>query len=345
MNLRTILVLGHSELSARIHRLKGIEIIDEDDDIDVVIDILNYEDADLIIVNTLLSQEKSLILADRAREKQIRVIALIDEEKSLRSEIAALVGAGVNAIVSIRSINEVQEYIYDYPLEFDYATLLPEGGGSKHKKESPSANKTTIAVMGIMHRIGTTTQAILLTKFLTDSGYRAAYIEMNRSGYLRSLEAFYAGAERDELTGKIRYQGIDMFCNPEKIREILDMPYTYYIYDYGSLTDIDTLAWMEKDIKVAVAGSKPQELAAFQKAVGRIYPQNPAYVFSFVDESEKKAIMSQMGESAVRTYFSVYAPDPFTAETGDFYRQITELRNDSTEISSKKEKKGIFRRK
>ena len=30
--LRTLLVAGHPELSERIHRLKGIEIIDEDDD-------------------------------------------------------------------------------------------------------------------------------------------------------------------------------------------------------------------------------------------------------------------------------------------------------------------------
>ena len=51
--LRTLLVAGHPELSERIHRLKGIEIIDEDDDPDVVIDALNYEEADLIILNTL----------------------------------------------------------------------------------------------------------------------------------------------------------------------------------------------------------------------------------------------------------------------------------------------------
>ena len=80
--LRTLLIAGHPELSERIHRLKGIEIIDEDDDPDVVVDILNYEDADLIIVNTLLSQAKSLKLAIRAREKQIKVIALTDDKKS-----------------------------------------------------------------------------------------------------------------------------------------------------------------------------------------------------------------------------------------------------------------------
>lgn len=223
--LRTLLVAGHPELSERIHRLKGIEIIDEDDDPDVVIDALNYEEADLIILNTLLSQEKSVKLALKAREKGMRVIALTDDKKSRRDEIAALVGAGVTAVASIHDLNDVQDYIFDYPKDFDFAQLADMK--SKERSSEPIRKKTTIALMGIMHRIGTTSQAIMLTKYLTDAGYRAAYIEMNQNGFVRALADSYAGVMEDANSGKIQYQGIDMFSRPENIRDILDMPYTF----------------------------------------------------------------------------------------------------------------------
>ena len=173
--LRTLLVAGHPELSERIHRLKGIEIIDEDDDPDVVIDALNYEEADLIILNTLLSQEKSVKLALKAREKGMRVIALTDDKKSRRDEIAALVGAGVTAVASIHDLNDVQDYIFDYPKDFDFAQLADLK--SKERSSEPIRKKTTIALMGIMHRIGTTSQAIMLTKYLTDAGYRPKLVK------------------------------------------------------------------------------------------------------------------------------------------------------------------------
>lgn len=344
--LRTLLIAGHPELSERIHRLKGIEIIDEDDDPDVVIDILNYEDADLIIVNTLLSQPKSLKLALRAREKQIKVIALTDDKKSHREEISALVGAGVTAVAGINNLNEVQEYIFNYPNNFDYAQLADSG--SKNENDIlTNQNKTTIAVMGIMHRIGTTTQAIMLTKYLMDSGYRAAYIEMNKSGYVRALADSYEGVREEKESGKIQYQGIDMFTRPENIRDILDMPYTHYIYDFGSLSDEIPMSWMEKKLKIVVAGSKPQELEAFRGVIKKIYRQDPAYIFSFSAEDERNAILSQMGKSAGKTYFSDYCPDPFAADTTYFYHEILNLNLQvkHSALSKLNEKKGFFRRK
>lgn len=345
--LRTLLVAGHPELSERIHRLKGIEIIDEDDDPDVVIDALNYEEADLIILNTLLSQEKSVKLALKAREKGMKVIALTDDKKSRRDEIAALVGAGVTAVASIHDLNDVQDYIFDYPKDFDFAQLADMK--SKERSSEPIRKKTTIALMGIMHRIGTTSQAIMLTKYLTDAGYRAAYIEMNQNGFVRALADSYAGVMEDANSGKIQYQGIDMFSRPENIRDILDMPYTFYIYDYGSLSDELPMAWLEKDIKIVVSGSKPQELEAFRHVIKKVYRQNPFYIFSFSADDERKTILQQMGESAGKTYFSDYAPDPFASDTNSFYHEILNLnlqvKHPALLKPKSNEKKGFFRRK
>ena len=343
-NLRTLLVAGHPELSERIHRLKGIEIVDEDDDIDVAIDILNYEDVELIIMNTLLSHEKSLKLAVTAKKKQIRVIALIGDKKSHREEIAALIGAGVTAIASLNDLNEVQDYIFDYPKDFDY-TQLAEPMKGKGNNLEPVRKKTTIALMGIMHRIGTTSQAIMLTKYLTDAGYRAAYIEMNQNGYVRALADSYTGVREDANSGKIQYQGIDMFTRPENIRDILDMPYTHYIYDYGSLSEELPMAWLEKDIKIVVSGSKPQELEAFGQVIKKVYKQNPFYIFSFAADDERQTILEQMGESAGKTYFSEYAPDPFASDANHFYHEILNLQGKHTMLPMENVKKGFFWRK
>ena len=44
----------------------------------------------------------------------------------------------------------------------------------------------TIAVSGCIDRIGTTTQAIQLVKYLVFRGHRACYIELNENGYIQA---------------------------------------------------------------------------------------------------------------------------------------------------------------
>lgn len=344
---KIIMAVGNDELANQIKKLKDIDVIEEDDDIDVIIDVLNYVSCDYIIVNILLNVEKILKLAISAREKGIRVIALIPDKKSMRSEIAALSGVGVYAFAEFDGLYKISEFISDYPEDYDYAELA----ATKNKKgemqpSQTEKKKTTIAVLGTMHRIGATTQAVRMTKYLNESGYKAIYIESNQTGYAQALTDAYEGVS--ETAGILRYAEIDMLPESEsrKLREVLDMPYTHYIYDYGTIEEAAALNWIEKDMKVLVCGTNPQELPSFQKAIRLMYEHKPKFIFSFSADSEHAAIKEMMSASAKDTFFSWYIPDPFEGRAEDMYGDVINVmqRRDNP-VKIRHKTKGLFGRR
>ncbi|MBP2661566.1 MAG: hypothetical protein H6Q69_4598 [Firmicutes bacterium] len=87
----------------------------------------------------------------------------------------------------------------------------------KFKKESQ-----TIAVAGCLGRIGTTTQAMQIIKYLTLMGYRACYIEMNRHGYIDGVKELYNNIKEDRKAKRVTFEGIDMF-KQENIAEVISL--------------------------------------------------------------------------------------------------------------------------
>lgn len=326
MNKTVIMAIGHTEIANQIKSLKNIDVIEEDDDIEVIEDLLNFVSCDYIIVNTLLNQEKSLKLAISARKRGIKIIALIGDKKTMRDEIATLAGVGVYAFVELDEIYRITEYIAYYPESYDYGELAELKGLSKARKsENNIKKKTTVAVLGTMHRIGTTTQAIRLVKYLNDCGYQAIYIESNDSGYVEALSEAYEGVK--ETAGILRYAGIDMLPATEakRLRDILDMSYTHYIYDFGTVSEASEISWIEKELKILVCGTKPQELPEFQKAMHLIFNHSPKYMFSFSADSEHTAVKEMMSDSAKDTYFAGFIPDPFEGTAEVVYGEIMNI--------------------
>lgn len=317
---RVIMAVGNEDLKRQIENLDGIVVCEQDDDIDFLSDIIDYEDFDAAIINMLLNNEKSLKFARKAKEKGLKVICLTNNKKSLKNEIAALVGEGVYAFVEFHEIYRALEYIRSYPSDYNFGDLIDKKDESKTIK----FRKKTVAVLGTMTRIGTTTQALCLCKFLINRGYKACYIECNTSGYIESMAEYYDGIE-DGKEGQKKYMGADLFPRGTNLRKILDMDYDFFIYDFGCINTAPELNWIEKDIKIIVAGTKPNELPSFQSALRLIYEQNPRFVFSFSAESEHTAVRSMMGESAGKTYFAAYTPDPFDAELPLFYSDVLNL--------------------
>lgn len=320
---KVIMAVGNKDLEKQIENLDGINICEQDDDIDFLTDLIDYEKYDAAIINMLLSREKCLKFAHKARKKGIKVICLADNKKSFKTEIAALVGEGVYAFVEFGEIYSILEYIKAYPSDYDFAELAEL---DEDKKDSPElkSKKSTVAFLGIMPRIGTTTQAFCLCSYLIRHGYRACYIECNTSGYIDSLGEYYDGVKTGSEGQKI-YMGVEMFPKGFNLRKILDMDYDFFIYDFGCINTAQELNWIEKDIKILVAGTKPSELAAFQSAIKLIDDQNPAFIFSFSAESEHDEVRKMMGESAGKTYFADYTPDPFEDTLPEIYADILNL--------------------
>ena len=131
---------------------------------------------------------------------------------------------------------------------------------SKLLKDRDDLPFHTIAVAGVCPRIGTTTQAFQIIKYLNYNGYTACYIEANQNLFLDDLAYAYADVEIDESAGKICYQNTDMFYKKERITDILKMGYDFYIYDFGCYNSkgFNSVAFLEKDKSIIICGSSPR---------------------------------------------------------------------------------------
>lgn len=216
-----------------------------------------------------------------------------------------------------------------------------------------------VGIAGAGNRIGTTTQAFLMTRFLLSVGIKACYVQFNNSKFIESLANVYDNISIDTNIGKISYDGIDMFYDYKKITEILKLDYDYYICDYGNilLDSFELASFEEKNIKILVAGSKPNEILLLDKAIDKLYQKNINYIFSFTAENDKPDILEYMDTEANHCYFADYSPDMFMLNDKiQNYEKIfsiipvTNSINNTTENETenkkeKKKKKGFFWRK
>ncbi|NBH61801.1 hypothetical protein D1155_09075 [Anaerotruncus sp. 80] len=357
MKYKLVLAVGHEQITDQIKKFDEVEVVEENGDIEIIEEVMEFVDADFAVINTMLSAEKSLHFAQRAQQMQVKVICIVADFKMDRKLILSLAGCGVTAFVQIDELYRIPECLEAYPEQFDYQLLQDhaEEGETAGAKSAVQKRKTTVAVLGIMPRIGTTTHALSLAKYLNDRGYKTAYIELNGSDYIRQLAATYTAAEEDAAAGKVTYEGLDMYYDPGSVPKALRLPYLFYIYDFGDIHGLrsrEQITWLEKDIKVLVAGTKPNEIDQFQYAVKQVYNQNTKYLFNFCSQAEQHDVKVRMGSRTDATYFASWLPDPFATVDENVY--LAEMMADAlakagdvTESvkESKAQKSGFWRRK
>ena len=171
-----------------------------------------------------------------------------------------------------------------------------------------------IHIGGTMPRIGTTTVGLQLVLFLQSMGYEAAYIEMNRQDYIWGCENLYMDCKQDKLPGKVSIHGVDMYAR-EWMPELISggTHYDYLLCDYGNThrPDFDRKGFTDCGAMVIVAGVKPNEIFATERALRNPVFKEAAYVFSFVSGEDQGEIRNMMRDKARETAFMPYAPDPF----------------------------------
>lgn len=261
-------------------------------------------------------------------------IIIFAEGYSIKSEIVqALVSKGItNFILAPLLTNKKQQFIASLnnknniidAIASQTALQTQEQGSTVHKHSNTPY--TTIAVAGCCSRIGTTTQAIQLVKYLISQGYKACYVEMNNTGFVDNVLRSYEVTKYDDNIGKLTYMGIDMFNKKENISEILQLGYDYFVYDNGSFdsASFNSISFFEKNFCVAVCGSKPCELNKTEQLIARTYKSDCFYLFSFCHENEQKDVLELMQEKKNKTGFTYYTPDYFTysSDTHDLYKKI-----------------------
>lgn len=226
---------------------------------------------------------------------------------------------------------------------------------------------TTIGVAGACHRIGTTTQALQLVKYLQLKGYKVCLIELNSNKYIdkdvtkrsslyisfvEKIKSWFAADKVDEELGMISCFGIDMYYKQDKIPDVLKKGYDYYVYDYGVYTekDFNKTSFIRENLKLFVVGSAPTELDYTQEIAQNISYADAKLVFSLVAADEQEDILMLMnkikiGNSAEgngkRTYFADYTPDPFSFSNLKLYEKLLPV-EDISEGSEDKKKKGFI---
>lgn len=210
-------------------------------------------------------------------------------------------------------------------------------------EEAVATDCKSIAVAGTSSRIGTTTVAIQIIRYLQMKGKRACYIQMNRSKYMDSMREWYVVDEDEEL-GKVIYQNVDHYYKLSNIREILSQNYDFYIYDYGVYfdTDFNKISFLERDIQIFVAGTDPAEMPDTVNIIRSSFYDNVNYIFNFTPEADRDDVLALMEEKQERTFFLSYVPDKYVYVPNDSYAAIIPLPDQEEEERSAAKRKGIF---
>jgi hypothetical protein len=204
---RLLLAVGNEDLENEIKKIPGTKVVDSDSDIEIITDILNYEKVDYVIVNTVLSEEKSLELAQKAKEKPVKVIALVESHKNMEF-IAALVGFGVKAFLQHDETKRISEILDNYPEEFDFAKFQNRGNdtgsrtagireklfgaavnrdGPKSKPPSKSVGGRIVGIIAAAPGTGATSLCVGYGAYLTGQKRRIILLDRTENQQLSSI--------------------------------------------------------------------------------------------------------------------------------------------------------------
>lgn len=267
-----------------------------------------------IIIHAPLYNEESKILLDLKALGFSHIITAVENQGILQQSMTEAIKMcreteidGQNQEILIREIEEQNRALEE---ELPCLTVLREQ--QEEKTEPGSVLK--IAVIGSREFIGTTTVALQLVKHLNQrQEASAAYIELNKSRYIKNIREYYEPEDSDSRLSSVSMGGIVMFEDARKMPQILSEGFSYYIYDYGSIERVNDLSSVyEKDIILLVGGVKPNELPQTTEAMKELYEQkNLFYILNHIPARNRPEALLLMEEKRNSTFFLEESPAPF----------------------------------
>lgn len=324
-----------------------LDFVEYSTNIDAQIDqILSFKETEYLIFDIEQYLDKAEYLAEEIRRiqraKNCTIIIYAAGYSKESKIIQELVYQGITYFILSANPGEAKVEL-ERCLKGYFKDLKDEGIETLTQvKAADGKASIKIGLTGACGRIGTTTQSLQFVKYLQLKGYKACYIQVNSSKYVETLEKYF-NTIHDPYLGKVTLAEIDMYYKQENLSEILNQGYEYYIYDFGTYTETDfnKTSFLEKDIRIFVMGSKANEIRQTDEVIRSEYYKEVSYIFSFISELEKPEILELMEERATRTFFSVYAPDPFVYVPNDIYPKILPVKN--KDMKEKSAKRGLFR--
>ena len=237
---------------------------------------------------------------------------------------------------------------------------------AKEEKEIKAGSFRTIGIAGACHRIGTTTQAIQIVKYLNLKGYKACYVEMNgykypnmyltrreepEIGYVLKAKLALDFDYEDQDLGLVTINGVDMYYKEDRLADVMEKKYDFFIYDYGTYTEngFNKASFLKDDINILCVGANAIELDYTLNIIQNVSYDRSNLLFSFTAESDQTEIVKLMGDfnSGNRSYFTEYTPNPFVFSNQNLFDKMLNIEERVEEGAEEKpkKKKPFFRRK
>ena len=240
------------------------------------------------------------------------------------------------------------------PEKAEKSDIITKPKPQTHKKVQKSQQRSgsrtlKIAVIGAMRRIGTTTVALQLVKYLNDQEeHAAAYLQYNNSDFITDLKEICCVDQDAGKPDKITFANTDIFSDPRKVSGIISSGYQYIVYDYGDIKSISQSSAFEKDIIIIVGGGEPDEIRAMTAAMEVFNQKNVFYFFNFTPLSDREELLDMMEGSRNKTFFLDYIPDKFcyNPDLGGAFARMMESDYEVEDLTTGKEKRlgRIFRK-
>lgn len=240
------------------------------------------------------------------------------------------------------------------PEKAEKSDIITKPKPQTHKKVQKSQQRSgsrtlKIAVIGAMRRIGTTTVALQLVKYLNDQEeHAAAYLQYNNSDFITDLKEICCADQDAGKPDKITFANTDIFSDPRKVSGIISSGYQYIVYDYGDIKSISQSSAFEKDIIIIVGGGEPDEIRAMTAAMEVFNQKNVFYFFNFTPLSDREELLDMMEGYRNKTFFLDYIPDKFcyNPDLGGAFARMMESDYEVEDLTTGKEKRlgRIFRK-
>lgn len=240
------------------------------------------------------------------------------------------------------------------PEKAEKSDIITKPKPQTHKKVQKSQQRSgsrtlKIAVIGAMRRIGTTTVALQLVKYLNDQEeHAAAYLQYNNSDFITDLKEICCADVDTGKPDKITFANTDIFSDPRKVNGIISSGYQHIVYDYGDIKSISQSSAFEKDIIIIVGGAEPDEIRAMTAAMEVFNQKNVFYFFNFTPLSDREELLDMMEGYRNKTFFLDYIPDKFcyNPDLGGAFARMMESDYEVEDLTTGKEKRlgRIFRK-
>lgn len=228
------MAVGNSEIEEIIAALPNINRAESVESIELIEEILTYDNYDYVIVNALLSPRKVAKLADFIEnsldiEIKPKIIILV-ENLNDKKFIAQLVGLGVNAFLSFEELSLIGRYMESYPKSFNLGVIADE-----NKKADITATRVingtiSIGIFNLDNGAGSTTYSLKLAQEIANCGYKVICMEIDQDNFScvkkipKTLELISATNKEKDAILQAAYG---------------DNSYQFIIIDFGKIFSID----------------------------------------------------------------------------------------------------------